>query len=160
MLVAAFAGALKDPFVHARVAGLMSFMATIDCYDAEDLASKVIPSISSSLIDKEKLVRDQAFKAMDLFVKKLESHAASMVSFKTDFHVCLVLSSFQPETALSTDGQPLQPQIAIPGAAGQSALVVSAAGAAGALAGWAMGSLTKKVRYRKFMVCVHVFTAR
>ena len=50
-------------------------------------------------------------------------------------------SILQPETALNGDGPP---QIIIPGAAGQNTLVVSAAGAAGALAGWAMGSLTKK----------------
>lgn len=54
VLVAAFARALKDPFVHARVAGLMAFMATIDCFDIEELASKVIPCISFTLIDKEK----------------------------------------------------------------------------------------------------------
>lgn len=54
VLVPAFARALKDTFVHARVAGLMSFMATIDCFDVEDLATKVIPCISFTLIDKEK----------------------------------------------------------------------------------------------------------
>ncbi|EGN99569.1 hypothetical protein SERLA73DRAFT_53136 [Serpula lacrymans var. lacrymans S7.3] len=79
VLVPAFSRALKDPFVHARVAGLMAFMATIDCFDVEDMAGKVIPGISSTMLDKEKLVRDQAFKAIDLFVKKLEAHAASMV---------------------------------------------------------------------------------
>ena len=97
VLVPAFSRALKDPFVHARVAGLMAFMATMDCFDIDDLASKVIPSISFTLVDKEKyarvlflpslfshrlyrLVRDQAFKAMELFVKKLEEHAATMES--------------------------------------------------------------------------------
>lgn len=54
VLVPAFARALKDSFVHARVAGLMAFMATTDCFDADDLATKVIPCISSALIDKEK----------------------------------------------------------------------------------------------------------
>lgn len=54
VLVPAFSRALKDTFVHARVAGLMAFMATIDCFDVDDLASKVLPSISPSLIDKEK----------------------------------------------------------------------------------------------------------
>ena len=54
VLVPAFARALKDPFVHARVAGLMAFMATIDLFDAEDLATKVLPCISFTLIDKEK----------------------------------------------------------------------------------------------------------
>lgn len=56
VLVPAFARALKDPFVHARVAGLMALMATIECFDVEDLASKVIPNMSSTMIDKEKYV--------------------------------------------------------------------------------------------------------
>jgi len=54
--VPAFTKALKDPFVHARVAGLMGFMATIDCFEIDELASKVIPSISFTLVDTEKLV--------------------------------------------------------------------------------------------------------
>jgi SCY1-like protein 1 len=52
--VPAFTRALKDPFVHARVAGLMAFMATVECFDIEDVASKVIPNMSFTLIDKEK----------------------------------------------------------------------------------------------------------
>jgi hypothetical protein len=56
VLVPAFTKALKDPFVHARVAGLMGFMATIDCFEVDELASKVIPSMSFTLVDPEKLV--------------------------------------------------------------------------------------------------------
>jgi SCY1-like protein 1 len=56
VLVPAFTKALKDPFVHARVAGLMGFMATIDCFELEELASKVIPSMSFTLVDTERLV--------------------------------------------------------------------------------------------------------
>lgn len=56
VLVPAFSKALKDPFVHARVAGLMGFMATIDCFEIDELASKVIPSMSFTLVDPEKLV--------------------------------------------------------------------------------------------------------
>jgi SCY1-like protein 1 len=54
VLVPAFTRAVKDPFVHARVAGLMAFMATIECFEVEELATKVIPNISSTLVDKEK----------------------------------------------------------------------------------------------------------
>lgn len=54
VLVPAFTRALKDPFVHCRVAGLMALMATIDCYDVEELASRVIPNMAFSLVDKEK----------------------------------------------------------------------------------------------------------
>jgi SCY1-like protein 1 len=122
--VPAFSRALKDPFVHARVAGLMAFMASVDVFDVEEVAGKVLPNISGSMIDKEKLVRDQAFKAVELLVKKLESHAATM-----------------PETAITENGEPstLAP---LPG---QDTLVNSAAGAAGALAGWAISSLGKKL---------------
>ncbi|KAF8813689.1 ARM repeat-containing protein [Phlegmacium glaucopus] len=79
VLVPAFSRALKDPFVHARVAGLMAFMATIECFEISELASKVIPNMAFTLIDEDKLVRDQAFKALELFVSKLEEHASSMV---------------------------------------------------------------------------------
>lgn len=56
VLVPAFSRALKDSFVHARVAGLMAFMATIDCFEVEELATKVIPNMSFTLVDKEKSV--------------------------------------------------------------------------------------------------------
>lgn len=123
VLVPAFSRALKDPFVHARVAGLMAFMATIDCLEIDELATKVIPNMSFALIDKEKLVRDQAFKAVELFVKKLEIHAATM-----------------PETAVPEASAALG--ITSPA---QATLVNSAAGAAGALAGWAITSLGKRL---------------
>lgn len=57
VLVPAFARSMKDPFVHARVAGLMALMATVDCYDREDLAGRVVPNMSFTLVDKEKWVR-------------------------------------------------------------------------------------------------------
>lgn len=56
VLVPAFSRALKDSFVHARVAGLMAFMATIDCFEVDELATKVIPNMSFTLVDKEKSV--------------------------------------------------------------------------------------------------------
>ncbi|KZT32860.1 ARM repeat-containing protein [Sistotremastrum suecicum HHB10207 ss-3] len=125
VLVPAFARAVKDTFVHARVAGLMSFMATVECYEIDELATKVLPIVVTALVDKEKLVRDQAFKAVELFMKKLEAHAAQM-----------------PATELVDEAQPGVQGSNIPN---QSTLVNSAAGAAGALAGWAMSSISKKI---------------
>ncbi|KAE9408578.1 ARM repeat-containing protein [Gymnopus androsaceus JB14] len=122
ILVPAFLRALKDTFVHARVAGLMSFMATIDCFDVEDLATKVIPNMSFALVDKEK---DQAFKTMELLVSKLESHVATM-----------------PETAAPNPMEQFSDPIA---AASQGTLVTSAAGAAAGLAGWAFTSIGKRI---------------
>ncbi|KAF8739684.1 ARM repeat-containing protein, partial [Rhizoctonia solani] len=135
VLVPAFSRAIKDGFVHARVAGLMAMMASIDCFSAEDIATKVLPAITGTLVDREKLVRDQAFRAMDLFVKRVEVHAAQM-----------------PETAPEEvqsiiGGLPLGATSGgTPAAGGTSAaLVTSAAGAAGALAGWAISSLGRKL---------------
>lgn len=137
VLVPAFARALKDPFVHCRVAGVMALMATIECFEPEELATKVIPNMAFGMVDKEKLVRDQAFKAIELFVKRLEEYAAAM-----------------PETAaMENEGLPgfnLPPTS--PG--GTNTLVNSAAGAAGALAGWAISSLGKKVNAQ---LCVRVY---
>ncbi|KAH9858547.1 ARM repeat-containing protein [Lenzites betulinus] len=128
VLVPAFARALKDPFVHARVAGLMAFMATIDCFDIEDIATKVIPSMAFTTIDKEKLVRDQAFKAMELFIKKLEEHAATM-----------------PETA-APETEIIPGALSLPlNGASANPLVNSTASAAGALAGWAISSIGKRL---------------
>ncbi|CAE6462416.1 unnamed protein product [Rhizoctonia solani] len=135
VLVPAFSRAIKDGFVHARVAGLMALMASIDCFNAEDVATKVLPAITGTLVDREKLVRDQAFRAMELFVKRVEAHAAQM-----------------PETAPEEvqsiiGGLPLGGTSGSAPAAGgtSAALVTSAAGAAGALAGWAISSLGRKL---------------
>ena len=46
ILDADFAKALKDPFVHTRIVGLVGLMGTADRFEVDELASKVIPSIS------------------------------------------------------------------------------------------------------------------
>ncbi|OXM77370.1 SCY1-like [Cryptococcus neoformans Bt63] len=132
VLVPAFARSLKDPFVHARVAGLMALMASVECFDREDLAGKVVPNMSFTLVDKEKLVRDQAFKAMNMFVSKLTDMVKDM-----------------PETALPSDQISSQGPVTTTSASissNQGGAANSAAGAAGALAGWAISSLGKQLK--------------
>jgi SCY1-like protein 1 len=46
--------ALKDSFVHARVAGVMAFMATAECFEIDDVASKVVSAVVGATLDKEK----------------------------------------------------------------------------------------------------------
>jgi SCY1-like protein 1 len=131
----------------------MALMATMECFSKEDLAGRVVPAMSITLVDKEKLVRDQAFRAMEMFVNRLESIAASMASlcvlrFSSEAH-----RRKQPETAIvpgtpshqangtsySSSSSPATHPVGLP------TLPTSAAGAAGALAGWAMTSFAKKV---------------
>ncbi|KAK9722926.1 Nuclear aminoacylation-dependent tRNA export pathway component [Basidiobolus ranarum] len=74
----AFVKSLKDPFPHARMASLMALNATVDYYEPVEKATKIIPCISTCLLDPEKMVRDQAFKCIGTFIKKLEIIANSM----------------------------------------------------------------------------------
>lgn len=54
VLVAAFARSLRDPFVHARNAGLLALAATSDLFSDDDCAGKILPALCPSLIDKER----------------------------------------------------------------------------------------------------------
>jgi len=54
VLVAAFTRSLRDPFVHARNASLMALTATVDLFTEEDCATKLLPAMCPSLVDKEK----------------------------------------------------------------------------------------------------------
>ncbi|KAH9060345.1 armadillo-type protein [Lactarius deliciosus] len=125
VLGAACAKALKDSFPPARVAALMTCMACASLFEIEELAGKVVGLVAGALVDKEKIVRDQAFKAVAMLVQILEEHAAKM-----------------PETALVGDGPTLS--LSTPNGGAEATLVSSAAGAAGALAGWAISSIGKK----------------
>ncbi|KAH8997699.1 armadillo-type protein [Lactarius hatsudake] len=125
VLGAACAKALKDSFPPARVAALMTCMACANLFEIEELAGKVVGLVAGALVDKEKIVRDQAFKAVAMLVQILEEHAAKM-----------------PETALVGDGPTLG--LSTPNGVAEATLVSSAAGAAGALAGWAISSIGKK----------------
>lgn len=78
VLIAAFTRSLRDPFVHARNAALMALAATSDYFTDEECATRILPAICPSIIDKEKLVRDQASKALDIYVQKMRKVAASM----------------------------------------------------------------------------------
>eukprot|EP00050_Salpingoeca_kvevrii_P015286 m.45422 g.45422 ORF g.45422 m.45422 type:complete len:885 (+) comp6244_c0_seq2:29-2683(+) len=72
VLASAFLRATKDPFKHARAAGLMALAATQKYYTASDIATKILPSVVPLTIDAEQAVRDQAFSLIRALVAKLE----------------------------------------------------------------------------------------
>ena len=78
VLIAAFSRSLRDPFVHARNAALMAFAATMDVFNDEDCATKILPSLCISLIDREKLVRDQANKTFDLYLQRVRRYSNTL----------------------------------------------------------------------------------
>ncbi|KAI1778639.1 ARM repeat-containing protein [Hypoxylon cercidicola] len=78
VLIAAFTRSLRDPFVHARNAALLALAATCEHFSEEECATRILPVICPSLIDKEKLIRDQANKAMEVYLQRIRKAAASM----------------------------------------------------------------------------------
>ncbi|KAI1331858.1 ARM repeat-containing protein [Xylariaceae sp. FL0255] len=78
VLIAAFTRSLRDPFVHARNAALMALAATGEYFTEEDLATKILPIVCPSLVDKEKMIRDQANKTMDTYLQRIRKAQANM----------------------------------------------------------------------------------
>lgn len=78
VLIAAFSRSLKDPFVHARNAALMALNATLDVFSEEDCATKILPALCFALIDKEKVVRDQANKTLGTYLNRVQKYASTM----------------------------------------------------------------------------------
>ncbi len=78
VLIAAFTRSLRDPFVHARNAALMALAATSEYFTPEDIASRILPAICAVLLDKEKLVRDQSIKTMDIFMQRVRKAATAL----------------------------------------------------------------------------------
>ncbi|KAH6639445.1 armadillo-type protein [Boeremia exigua] len=122
VLAAAFARALRDPFVHARNAALLALAATADLFSEDDCATKLLPIMCPSLVDKEKLIRDQAQKSVDIYMARIRKHAATM-----------------PDTVLPAPGPSSST-----GAAGTTPRIGTPAAEAG-WAGWAISSFTHKL---------------
>jgi SCY1-like protein 1 len=78
VLIAAFTRSLRDPFVHGRNAALMALGATSEHFGDEDSATRIMPAICPLLVDKEKPVREQATKTLDIFMQKIRKAAANM----------------------------------------------------------------------------------
>lgn len=121
VLIAAFTRSLRDPFVHARNAALLALGATVDVFSDEDCANRILPALCPSLVDKEKLVRDQANKCMDLYLSKVRKSASQMAD-----------SVLPPPSAVEHSGQ--TPRMSTPQPSEGSSWT-----------GWAISSFTNKV---------------
>ncbi|KAF2662290.1 ARM repeat-containing protein [Lophiostoma macrostomum CBS 122681] len=116
VLSAAFARALRDPFVHARNAALLALSATSDLFSEDDCATKILPVICPALVDKEKMIREQASKTLDIYVARIRKYTQAM-----------------PDTAL--------PSPAISGGAPRMGTPANDT----SWAGWAISSFTNKL---------------
>lgn len=129
VLIAAFSRSLRDPFVHARNAALLALAATTEHFTPEDIATRILPAICAVLLDKEKLVRDQATKTMDVFMQRIRKAAAAMPD------------SVLPPPSAATDANGVA-RMSTP----QPDANAAAAGSGGSSwAGWAISSFTNKL---------------
>ena len=122
VLIAAFTRSLRDPFVHARNAALMALAVTSDAFNEDDVANRVLPSLCPCLVDKEKLVRDQANKTMDLYLQRIRKFASSMPD-----------TVLPPPSTVDASAQPA-PRMSTPQSSEGSSWT-----------GWAISSFTNKV---------------
>ncbi|KAF1946181.1 kinase domain-containing protein [Clathrospora elynae] len=119
VLAAAFSRSLRDPFVHARNAALLALSATADLFSEDDCATKLLPIMCPALVDKEKLIRDQAQKSVDIYIARIRKFAATMPD------------TVLPSPGLATSGGP-SPRMGTP--ANDTSW-----------AGWAISSFTNKL---------------
>ena len=99
----------------------MALSATADLFSEEDCASKLLPVMCPSLVDKEKMIRDQAQKTVDLYITRIRKFTATMPD--------TVLPS--PSIASASGGNPV-PRMGTP--ANDSTWT-----------GWAISSFTNKL---------------
>ncbi|XP_015794530.1 N-terminal kinase-like protein [Tetranychus urticae] len=72
VLIPSFLRSMRDPFVPARIAGILALSATQTFYSLCDTATRVMPALCHLTMDPDKSVRDQAFKALKGFISKIE----------------------------------------------------------------------------------------
>ncbi|KAK1780838.1 armadillo-type protein [Copromyces sp. CBS 386.78] len=129
VLIAVFTRSLRDPFVHARNASLMALAVTVEYFSEEDCAARLIPAVSPLLIDKEKLIRDQANKTIDVYLQRIRKAQHDMPE-----------TVIPPETAQPRMSTPQPAEVAAASNSGSGSGAVAAA-----WAGWAISSFTNKL---------------
>lgn len=124
VLSVAFSRSLRDPFVHARNASLMALAATADVFSEDECATKMLPAICPSLVDKEKMIRDQANKTLNIYLERVRKYGQTL-----------------PDTVLpppgTESGSAPGTRVSTPQPGGQ--------GGGGQWVGWAVSSFTNKL---------------
>jgi SCY1-like protein 1 len=78
VLATAFGKALKDPFIHSRIAAILALSSSIEYFTPDVISNKILTVIAPSLLDKSSKVREEAQKSFDLFFQKIKEEAAKL----------------------------------------------------------------------------------
>lgn len=87
VLITAFGKALKDPDYVTRLCAIRGFESSIDYFMPEICCSKVLSSLSPALLDKSSVIREEAEKALELYMKKIKDAAATLAHNEEDDHI-------------------------------------------------------------------------
>ena len=72
VLCTSYAKAMRDGFVHCRVAGLKAATASLAYLDLPQVSSKLLPQVCTLLVDKSPEVRELAIKLLELGLVKMK----------------------------------------------------------------------------------------
>jgi SCY1-like protein 1 len=72
----AYLKALRDPFVHCRIAGLKATVACLAYVDHSQLTSKILPQACVLLLDRSQEVRELSLSLLDQSLVLMRSHHA------------------------------------------------------------------------------------
>ena len=78
----AIAKAMRDPFVHCRLAGLKAAVACISLLDVVQLTGKVMPQACVLLVDRSSEVRELSLTLLDAGAALLKQHHAKLVQLE------------------------------------------------------------------------------
>lgn len=78
VLTTSFCKAMKDPFVHCRIAGLRAVEATIESFEHIQICSRIIPQVSLLLLDKSRDVRQLALCCLNSCTQVVKDHFESV----------------------------------------------------------------------------------
>ncbi|CAM6105787.1 unnamed protein product [Calypogeia fissa] len=70
--------ALRDTFPPARGAGIMALTATMQYYDAMEIATRILPHLVILTVDGDSDVRTKAFEATEDFLQSIKQHLAKV----------------------------------------------------------------------------------
>lgn len=87
ILATAFTKSLKDPDLKPRLATLYGLEITIDLFDPETIAQRILTVIGPGLLDRNSQVRENAKKVFHLYWDKLERESASLVADDSAPHI-------------------------------------------------------------------------
>ncbi|KAL3698434.1 hypothetical protein R1sor_012510 [Riccia sorocarpa] len=70
--------ALRDGFAPARGAGIMALTATVQYYDATEIATRILPHLVVLTVDGDSDVRSKAFQATESFLQAIKQYYEKM----------------------------------------------------------------------------------